>query len=204
MKNIFKYSVFVIVFFVSAYLLFIVTKKINTNPERKIGQAIDSLNGVVVYYNGGVDEVEGKDISANYYLGLKYQCVEFVNRYYYQYYHHKMPNPFGNAVDFYDGDVKDGGLNKKTNLIQFLNPSKENPKQGDILIFNKSPGNKYGHIAIISSVNEHEIEIIQQNCGAYGSARAKFALQVIGDTLYYIKSKKTLGRLRMPHLPFLK
>lgn len=199
MKNVFKYSVFVIAFFVSAYLLFIVTKKINTNPERKIGEPMDSLNGVIVYYNGGVDEVEGKDTSNdNYYIGLKYQCVEFVNRYYYKYYHHKMPNSYGNAVDFYDMFVNDGGLNKKTNLIQFSNPSKEKPKQGDIIIFNKSPGNKYGHIAIISSVGANEIEIIQQNCGAYGNTRAKFSLQVTGDTLYNIKSRKVIRRLRMP------
>ncbi len=199
MRNVFKYSVFLIAFFVSAYLLFIVTKKINTNPERKIGEPMDSLNGVLVYYNGGVDEVEGKDTSNdNYYIGLKYQCVEFVNRYYYKYYHHKMPNSYGNAVDFYDAFVNDGGLNKKTNLIQFSNPSREKPKQGDIIIFNKSPGNKYGHIAIISSVGTNEIEIIQQNCGAYGNTRAKFSLQVIGDTLYNIKSGKVIGRLRMP------
>jgi hypothetical protein len=142
--------------------------------------------------------VEGKDSSDNYYLGLKYQCVEFVNRYYFQHYHHKMPNSYGNAVDFYDASVRDGGLNKKTNLIQFSNPSKKKPVQGDILIFNKSPGNKYGHIAIITAVSEKEIEIIQQNGGAYGSTRVKFVLQIIGDTLYYIESGKALGRLRMP------
>lgn len=109
-----------------------------------------------------------------------------------------MPDPYGNAVDFFDKSLKEGELNKKSNLIQFSNPSKVRPLQGDIVIFDKQPGNKYGHIAIISLVTENEIEIIQQNAGAYGNSRAKFEMEIKGDTSYYIKNRKLLGRLRMP------
>jgi len=197
-KKILKYILFAIAFFGTTCFLFYLTTNVNTNPERKIGNPLDSLNGVVVYYNGGVREVEGKDSAYDYYLGLKYQCVEFVNRYYFEYYHHKMPDPYGNAVDFYNGSLKEGELNKKSNLIQFPNPGKVKPKEGDIVVFDKQPGNKYGHIAIISMVGNNEVEIIQQNAGAYGNSRAKFELEVKGDSSYYIKNRKLLGRLRMP------
>ena len=61
------------------------TKKINLNFNYEVGQPLDSLNNVVVYYNGGVDNNSGRNTSAdNYNIGIKYQCVEFVKRYYYQ------------------------------------------------------------------------------------------------------------------------
>ncbi len=58
-----------------------------TNPKTNfpVGQQIDSLNGVYVYYNGSIDNVIGRNTTADgYNLGLKYQCVEFVKRYYYE------------------------------------------------------------------------------------------------------------------------
>ncbi len=57
-------------------------QQINVNPSLEIGQEIDQLNGVQVYYNGGVDTVTGRNTTPDgYNLGLKYQCVEFVKRY---------------------------------------------------------------------------------------------------------------------------
>ena len=54
-------------------------KKFNFNTDFSDGQKIDSLNGVYVYYNGGVDNVTDRNTTADgYNLGLKYQCVEFV------------------------------------------------------------------------------------------------------------------------------
>lgn len=58
---------------------------LNWNPRYGIGQERDRLNGVVVYHNGGVDHSSGRNLSPDgYNLGIKYQCVEFVKRYYYQ------------------------------------------------------------------------------------------------------------------------
>ena len=63
------------------------------NPE--VGTIIDSYNGVNIYYNGNnFKNVLGRNVSEDgYNLGLKYQCVEFVKRYYYKRYGHKMPTP---------------------------------------------------------------------------------------------------------------
>lgn len=58
---------------------------LNWNPRFEIGQERDRLNGVAVYHNGGVDHSSGRHLSPDgYNLGIKYQCVEFVKRYYYQ------------------------------------------------------------------------------------------------------------------------
>src|SRR5690554_7449178 len=62
-------------------------------PE--VGKAIDSLNNVLVYYNGDVGTVIGRNTRNGYNLGLKFQCVEFVKRYYYEFYNHEMPDSYG-------------------------------------------------------------------------------------------------------------
>ena len=68
----------------------------------EIGDKVDSLNGVFVYYNHSVGNVSGRNTTADgYNLGLKYQCVEFVKRYYYENLNHKMPNSYGHAKDFF-------------------------------------------------------------------------------------------------------
>ncbi len=65
---------------------------LNWNPRYRVGQEVDRLNGVAVFYNGGVGHSAGRNLAPDgYNLGLKYQCVEFVKRYYYQRLNHKMP-----------------------------------------------------------------------------------------------------------------
>ena len=171
-------------------------RKFNLNNNFYIGQPIDSLNGVIVYYNGGVDNVSGRNITTdNYNIGLQYQCVEFVKRYYYEYLNHKMPDSYGHAKDFFDHTVKDGQINSRRNLIQYTNPSATKPQVDDLLIFGAILSNRYGHVAIISNVTDNEIEIIQQNPGAFGKSRVKFDMKINGGQ-YYIDNKRILGWLR--------
>ncbi len=172
-------------------------KRINTSTSQTIGEVIDSLNGVPVYFNGGVDHVSGRTVSADgYNIGLNYQCVEFVKRYYYEYYHHKMPDSYGHAKSFFDPSIPDGKVNQQRNLIQYTNGSFSVPKIGDLIVFKGNIGNPYGHVAIISNVKEKEIEIIQQNPGPHTSSRVRYKL-VEKDGQYRIKNKRILGWLRM-------
>ncbi|MDR7209490.1 CHAP domain-containing protein [Flavobacterium piscis] len=173
-----------------------VVKKINFNQNYKVGQPLDSLNGVKVYYNGGVDHVSERNVTKdNYNLGLKYQCVEFVKRYYYECLNHKMPDAYGHAKDFFDPEVKDGELNVKRNLIQFTNPGKTKPEVGDLVIFSGSVLNRFGHVAIISKVSQNQIEIIQQNPGPFSSSRENFTLETQKGN-YKIDNNRLLGWLR--------
>ncbi|KGN82642.1 amidase [Porphyromonadaceae bacterium COT-184 OH4590] len=190
----FTYIIITIAIVISIGIL--VFRKFNLNNNFYIGQPIDSLNGVIVYYNGGVDNVSGRNITTdNYNIGLQYQCVEFVKRYYYEYLNHKMPDSYGHAKDFFDHTVKDGQINSRRNLIQYTNPSATKPQIDDLLIFGAILSNRYGHVAIISNVTDNEIEIIQQNPGAFGKSRVKFDMKINGGQ-YYIDNKRILGWLR--------
>ncbi len=174
----------------------IISKKINLNPIYKVGQKIDSFNGVEVYFNGAVENVEGREYTKDgYNLGLKYQCVEFVKRYYYKELNHKMPNSYGHAKDFFITSLKDGRLNKQRNLNQFTNPSMSIPKVNDLVVYSGTVLNKYGHVSIISAVTESEIEIIQQNSGTYGKTREKYDL-IKEEGKWLIKNNRILGWLR--------
>lgn len=171
-------------------------KKFNFNSDYSVGQQIDSLSGVFVFYNGGVDNITGRNTTNDgYNLGLKYQCVEFVKRYYYEHLNHKMPDSYGHAKDFFDNSLVDGQKNQKRNLTQFTNPSRIKPNVDDLLIFDGTIFNKYGHVAIVSNVTENEIEIIQQNSGPFSKSRENFSLDS-KDGKWKIKNKRVLGWLR--------
>lgn len=171
-------------------------KKERVTSNLTVGQKIDSLNGVYVYYNNSIDNVSGRNTTTDgYNLGLKYQCVEFVKRYYYEHLKHKMLNSFGNAKDFFDSNLRDAKYNKKRDLTQYSNPSSSKPKIGDLLIFSGSIFNKYGHVAIISNVKDNEIEIIQQNPGPYGNSREIFPL-VNKNGKWEIQYTRIIGWLR--------
>lgn len=141
---------------------------ISRNPGRvnyEIGTPIDSLNGVYVFYNGPNNKnISGRNTTHdNYNLGLKYQCVEFMKRYYYEHLNHKMPNSYGNAIHFFEDSLADGQENITRNLTQYTNPSIEKPKVNDIIVFEGTLFNEFGHVAIVSKVRTNNIEIIQQN-----------------------------------------
>ncbi len=181
---------------IAGFTVLWVFKKFNVNPTYTVGQQIDSLNGVAVFYNGGVGNVSGRNTTDDgYNLGLKYQCVEFVKRYYYEHLQHKMPDSYGHAKDFFDSALSDGQKNKKRDLTQYTNPSQMRPEANDLLIFDGTLANKYGHVAIISNVTAHEIEIIQQNPGPFGKSREIISLNN-ADGKWEIKNKRVLGWLR--------
>jgi len=162
----------------------------------KPAQAIDNLNGVNVYYNGKVSNVLGRNVTADgYNLGLKYQCVEFVKRYYYEYYKHKMPNSYGHAKDFINPKIEDGLMNRDRGLRQFLNGSISRPRTGDILVFGPTPYNKYGHIGIVAKSGRNQIEMIHQNPGPGNASRVTYKMSK-KDGLWYVQNEYTLGWLR--------
>lgn len=182
---------------ITAYTCYLLVVTSNPNLKHYIGQKLDSLNGVYVYYNGGVGHTGKRNTSEDgYNIGLTYQCVEFAKRYYYQFYHHKMPDAYGNAKDFFDTAIPDGKLNAKRNLIQYTNPSLARPQTGDFVIFDGHSGNPYGHVAIVSAVSESRVEIIQQNPGPFAASRVSYDLKKEKGK-YSIGHNRLLGWLRM-------
>ncbi len=149
----------------------------NSTTSSDVGTVVDNLDGVPVYYNGRVRHVSGRNLAPDgYNLGLKYQCVEFVKRYYYEHYHHKMPNAGGNAADYFDSRLKDGAYNSARGLYQFHNGAGTKPRKGDIVVFVGPNYTRFGHIAIVSGVYSDHIQIIQQNPGPGNPSRVDLPL----------------------------
>lgn len=158
-----------------------------------VGEVTDEIRGVRVYNNGPVyPESHGKHYTpdSSYYFGKKWQCVEFIKRYYFLVLHHKMPDGFGHAKDFFDPAIPQGALNKKRGLLQYHNGGNDRPRPDDILVF----GGRYGHVAIVTRVEEEELEVIQQNI--FMRPREYFKI-VQKDGKYTVgEGKKPLGWLR--------
>lgn len=166
------------------------------NANHNIGDVIDSHNEIPVYYNGSTDTNLGRNKSKDgYNYGLKYQCVEFVKRYYYDHLNHKMPITYGHAKDFFDNKIADGERNKDRDLTQYQNGSQSKPKVDDIIVFDATEFNPYGHVAIVSHVLEDEIVIVQQNAGKFSNSRAIIPL-VKEDELWKLDNNRILGWLR--------
>lgn len=159
-----------------------------------IGDTLDVFNNVYVFYNKSISNTSGRNVSKDgYNLGLKWQCVEFVKRYYYKHLNHKMPNSYGHAKDFFNPSLSDGTLNLDRNLLQFSNGSKSKPQVNDLIVFDGNLFNQYGHVAIISKVNEDEIEIIQQNVGKHSR---DILMLNFSNNKWKIKDASVLGWLR--------
>ncbi|QDP84105.1 CHAP domain-containing protein [Chryseobacterium sp. SNU WT5] len=191
-----KYFTFLIFLALFMVLLSYVFKRFNFNSNLEVGEKIDSLNGVYVHHNGGVSHIlERNRTKDGYNLGMKYQCVEFVKRYYYETYKHKMPDAFGNAKDFFDPKLMDGEFNNTRGLLQFTNASSSKPQVGDLLIYSPTILNKFGHVSIISKVTDDQIEIIQQNPGPFSSSREHFIL-IRSNNKWKINNSRIVGWLR--------
>lgn len=171
-------------------------KQPSIKSSGKTGRVIDTFNGVDIYFNGKVANIQGRNVAPDgYNLGLKYQCVEFVKRYYYEYYNHKMPDSYGNAKDFYSHAIEDGQINPARDLRQFSNPSRSRPKIGDLLVFGPTPFNKFGHVGIISKVERDRVQIVQQNPGSNNPSRQWFPLTKQNSN-HFIDHQYVLGWLR--------
>jgi surface antigen len=194
MRKFFKIFFLLLILLISVYFIFFSKRyplSVITH-SLKVGDSVDAFNGVIVYNNGmDYPKSYGKHYSKDsFYYGKKWQCVEYIKRYYYDHLHFSMPDGMGNAKDFYDPQVNNGRLNKRRGLVQFRNDSISRPAVNDILVF----GGKYGHVAIVTKVNDNEIEVIQQNI--YMTPREKFPLKQVNGIYSVGERKKPNGWLR--------
>jgi len=161
----------------------------------RVGRVLDSYTKVAVYDNGLLFfRSYGKHYAVDgYYYGQKWQCVEFVKRFYHDAKQHKMPDVMGHARSFFDETVPDGALNSRRGLIQYRNGSTERPRPDDLLVFTDT---KFGHVGIVTEAGENAVEIIQQNI--LGRTRQRLSLAVTNGH-YFITSPRTpAGWLRVP------
>jgi hypothetical protein len=130
--------------------------------EPGIGQVLDSYRGIPVYDNGPVlARSHGRHFHPNgVYFGKKWQCVEYVKRFYYLALDHVMPDGMGHAKEFFDPAVPHGAVNPRRGLRQFANGGSEWPQPDDLLVYTEGT---FGHVAIVTAVSAYYVTVIQQN-----------------------------------------
>ncbi len=175
------------------------TSKQDPTPEAQpwpaLGEVVFIHKGVPIYSNGeDVYKSNGKHYAADgYYYGHKWQCVEFIKRYYHDAHQHNMPDVWGHAVSFFDPKIPHANLNPARNMQQYYNAYSEPPKAEDLLVW----GGRYGHVAIISEVHDDHVIIVQQNIKYQPQARLPLIKK---DKLYILQSDsghRPLGWLRI-------
>lgn len=173
------------------------SKPRNNSSSTRTGQVIDKYKGVDVFYNGSVGNVSGRNTTSDgYNLGLKYQCVEFAKRFYYEAYNHKMPDSYGHAKDFFDKSLADGAYNKARNMTQYRNGGPNKPRVDDLVVIGPTQFNSFGHLFVITKVNSREVSFVQQNPGQGNPSRATYKLVEFNGG-WNIDATGVLGWLRI-------
>lgn len=165
----------------------------NGNPC--FGTLLGSFNGVNAYSNCTAEyDSQTYNYETGINTGLKYQCVEFVNRYYKIVYglDLKSTGIYGNANHYYSNASTAG-------LTAYPNGGSVAPQIGDILCSNGNSSN-IGHVAIVKAVNSTSIDVIEQNFsnaagGCYATlSRSGNTISGFGTTSNY----PVTGWLRYP------
>ncbi len=176
-------------------------KQVNSleKPWPELGTMVHTHNGVPIYSNGENYTIShGKHYATDgYYYGHKWQCVEYVKRYYHDAHQHHMPDVWGHAKSFFDPTLGHGELNTPRGMVQYHNQGTEPPQVDDLLVWGSE--SSYGHVAIISKVEANSVTIVQQN--VKNRPTQKLSLTKSNNS-YQLgeKSKKNLplGWLRIP------
>lgn len=135
----------------AVYLTIISSLSIADPYNTQVGE----YDGVSLYSNGSPGYVSGKNNFSNGIItGMKWQCVEFVRRYYLEKFHINLRSLYtGDANTWYDHA-------DEMQLERHANGSAVKPRVGDIVV---SGGRPSGHVAIISSVSSDRICVVEQN-----------------------------------------
>ncbi|MBM3712836.1 MAG: CHAP domain-containing protein [Actinobacteria bacterium] len=123
------------------------------NAQQPYNTLLGSYNGVKIYSNGSISYASNDYNNYNgTNTGMKWQCVEFVNRYYLIVNNKNIRIAGTNAVDYYS-------TASQRSMYNYANNSSVSPAVGDILCF----GGGLGHVAIIREVGSNYVRITQQN-----------------------------------------
>ena len=93
----------------------------------------------------------------------------------------------GHAKSFFDGQIPDGALNLSRGLVQYRNGSTTPPRPDDLLVFTDT---KLGHVAIVTSVTDNSLEVIQQNI--LRGSRQRFSL-VASNGQFFVTQPRLLA-----------
>ena len=146
----------------------------NTNCEEPYGKQIGINNNVISFSNcnsscinrpGFAFKKELTSLIKDVWIGLPWQCVEYVRRWTLQ-----NQNIEFDDVDYaYEVWNREKALDLKSGkeivYKNFINGSERLPKNGDILVYGKNDELPYGHVAIITNVNivDKYVDVAEEN-----------------------------------------
>lgn len=167
----------------------------NPAAESPVGSEIARYKKVPAYQNGSkVTQSHGKHYApSGYYYGQKWQCVEYVKRFYHDALGHEMPSVWGHAKDFFDPKIKHGDLNPLRGLVQYRNGGANKPRPDDLVVFRQG---SLGHVAIVTKVTDSTVELIQQN--VTGAPTSAYPLIKKNGSYTVGKDRQPAGWLRLP------
>lgn len=172
--------------FVSMGALLLATTPMWAEPL-PYGTYLGEYKGVKAYSNHGYDP---KSSASSYidgkYMGTKYSCEEYVNRFYFTVYKKYIA---GGTAKTYFQDAKEKGLKA------YANGGTYKPQAGDILVSEYGQG----YVAIICEVGDDYIKFIGQNSTNAKDATTKLTLKVDAGTYTILSSEsyRVQGYLRL-------
>jgi hypothetical protein len=121
------------------------------------GTYLGEYDSVQSYSNGNAGYVSNESNYINgTYIGMKWQCVEFVRRYYFSRFGLDLASKFtGDARDWWTGATA-------MNLDRFSNGGSTPPDPGDIIV-SQGDGKNVGHVAIVRSRSANSVCTANQN-----------------------------------------
>ncbi len=167
--------------FAFATIAIILLSGIGAAADKNYGEYLDQYKGVSAYSSGScIANYIGN--CANLPVYNKYQCVEYVIRFYSAAIKIDTSSwvGSGNAATYYGSASTKG-------LMSFPNGGSERPKPDDILAFSGGTGG-YGHVAIITEVTDTYVKVIEQNWArndAIHQIRYNKATNIMGSTNKY-------------------
>ena len=143
---------------ITILMLFISGRFSTGYAQSAFGTAVGSYNGVNSYSNESGSYVSN---ISNYingsYIGMEWQCVEYVRRYYYMQFGKNLYS-LGGGMDAWQFF----GNAANMQLTPYVNGGTTTPQVGDILCWNQT-GSGVGHVAIVRAVGSSTVTVIQQN-----------------------------------------
>jgi surface antigen len=151
---------------------------VTASSKLSYGTPLGAFDGIVNMSNYGGSRTYD-------FLGWEYECVEYVNRYYYEIYDYPSLKGSGDAKKYFKLLPQEFA-----DITAYENRASVPPVPGDIMVWGGSSSNgHHGHVAIVRDVQPNYVAVIQQNVKQTGEDAFYVLPMTLGqDGTYTVES----------------